>query len=233
MRWERQDSADGLADRAARILLEAARGNPREVFGLPTGRSPIGMYARVVDACARQRHCLRDARTFNLDEYAGIARSHPGSYYAYMRHHLFDHVGLDPANTHIPDGAAADLDAECARYENALAAAGGLGVTFLGLGRNGHIGFNEPGTPFESRTRVVELTPSTRLANARVFPGGAVPSHAITMGIGTILDSRSIVLIVSGAGKEDAVERLRSGAIDEAFPASALWRHPDVLVLHA
>jgi glucosamine-6-phosphate deaminase len=231
MRWETFDSAGALSDRAAHLMLDAIRDNPRIVLGLPTGRTPIGMYDRVVRECTREYHCFRDVTTFNLDEYAGVAPEHPGSYFTYMRRHLFDHVDVDPANAHIPHGTAADLEAECLRYENEIRDAGGLQLTFLGLGRNGHIGFNEPGTPFDARTRVVELTQSTRSANADLFPEGHVPTHAITMGIGTILESRSIVLLAAGSGKQEAIERLQSGQISEDFPASALWKHDDVLVL--
>ena len=201
------------------------------VLGLPTGRTPVGMYDRVIAECSRQYHCFTDVTTFNLDEYAGIPREHPGSYCTYMKQHLFDHVDLDPANTHIPRGDAPDLDAECARYEAEIAAAGHLGLTFLGLGQNGHIGFNEPGTPFDSRTRVVELSHSTRVANADLFADRKVPTHAITIGIGTILESKRIVLLASGESKREAIERLKSGEASETFPASALWRHQDVTVL--
>jgi glucosamine-6-phosphate deaminase len=240
MIWEKLDNYDALSTRAAHILLEAIHNDPYVVLGLPTGRSPIGMYEHVVSECAThghatngEHHCFRYVTTFNLDEYAGIPREHPGSYYTYMRKHLFDHVDIDPARAHIPDGMAPDLDAECRRYEDLIAASAGLGLTFLGLGRNGHIGFNEPGTPFDSRTRVVELTESTRQANAAYFPDGNVPTHAITMGIGTILESKRIVLLVSGSGKQEAIERLRSRVIDESFPASALWTHTNVRVLVA
>ncbi|HEX7810057.1 MAG TPA: 6-phosphogluconolactonase, partial [Thermoanaerobaculia bacterium] len=132
---------------------------------------------------------------------------------------------LDPSNAHLPNADAPE------QYERDIADAGGLGLTFLGLGRNGHIGFNEPGTSFDARTRVVELTQSTRHANADLFEDGHVPTHAVTMGIATILESRRIVLLVSGSGKEDAIARLRSGEISEEFPASALWKHGDVTVL--
>ena len=231
MRWETFDSSEALADRAAHLMLDAIRENPRVVLGLPTGRTPIGMYDRVVRECAREYHCFRDVTTFNLDEYVGVPPGHPGSYWTYMRRHLFDHVDLDPENAHLPQGTAPNLDAECVRYENEISEAGGLQLTFLGLGRNGHIGFNEPGTPFDSRTRVVELTQSTRSANADLFPDGHVPSHAITMGIGTILESRAIVLLAAGNGKQEAIARLQSGEISEDFPASALWKHEDVVVL--
>jgi glucosamine-6-phosphate deaminase len=227
MNWESFESPDALSSRAASLLLTTIRENPRAVLGLPTGRSPIGMYERVVRECSREYHCFRDVVTFNLDEYCGIPPEHPASYATYMRHHLFDHVDIDPGNTHIPHG----IDPDPAGYEREIRDAGGLDVTFLGLGRNGHIGFNEPGTPFDSRTRIVELTPSTRQANADLFPGSSVPTHAITMGIETILESRRIVLLVSGKGKEEAIARLRSGEIAEDFPASALWKHGDVTVL--
>jgi glucosamine-6-phosphate deaminase len=227
MNWESIDTQEALSARAAEILLTTIREDPRAVLGLPTGRTPIGMYDRVVRECAREYHCFRDVTTFNLDEYCGVEPEHPASYASYMRQHLFDHVDIDPANTHIPHG----IDPDPEGYEEELRRAGGLDLTFLGLGRNGHIGFNEPGTPFDSRTRIVELTQSTRHANADLFPGGHVPTHAITMGIGTILESRRIVLLVAGAGKEDAIARLRSGEVTEAFPASALWKHGAVTVL--
>jgi glucosamine-6-phosphate deaminase len=233
MNWELFDSAEGMSSRAADILLTTIRENPRAVLGLPTGRTPVGMYDRVVRECSREYHCFTGVTTFNLDEYAGIPRDHPGSYFTFMKRHLFDHVDLDRGSAHLPNGTASDLEAECVRYEGEIREAGGLDLTFLGLGRNGHIGFNEPGTSFDARTRVVELTQSTRHANADLFPEGHVPTHAITMGIGTILESRAIVLLVAGSGKEEAVQRLRSGVVDEAFPASALWKHGNVKVLTA
>jgi glucosamine-6-phosphate deaminase len=233
MNWEEFDDGDALSARAAALLLTAIRDNPRIVLGLPTGRTPVGMYDRVVRVCAREYHCFRDVTTFNLDEYVGVPADHTGSYFTFMKRHLFDAVDIAPGNAHIPNGVAPDLDAECVRYETEIRDAGGLALTFLGLGRNGHIGFNEPGTPFDARTRVVELTQSTRKANADLFPEGHVPTHAITMGIGTILESNRIVLLVAGSGKEDALARLRSGEVSEAFPASALWKHPNVLVLRS
>ncbi len=232
MIWEQARDYGAFSQRAAEILLAGIRRDPRLVLGLPTGRTPVGMYERVVVACAREYHCFRDVVTFNLDEYAGIPRQHPGSYYTFMKKHLFDFVDIDSANAHIPDGMAPDLDAECARYERAIAAAGGLGLTFLGLGGNGHIAFNEPETPFASCTRVVALSAQTRAANASLFAEGEVPTHAITMGIATILESRQIVLL-AGSNKREAIERLRSGEVSEEFPASALWRHANVRVIYA
>ncbi|MEK6373331.1 MAG: glucosamine-6-phosphate deaminase [Acidobacteriota bacterium] len=227
MNWETVADYAALSQRAAEILLAGIRRDPRLVLGLPTGRTPVGMYERVVAECAREYHCFRDVTTFNLDEYVGIPREHPGSYFTFMKQHLFDHIDIDPANAHIPDGTAPD------RYERQIAAAGGLGLTFLGLGGNGHIAFNEPGTPFTSRTRIVALSEHTRTANASLFPDGRVPTHAITMGIATILESREIVLLAAGANKRAAIERLRSGEVTEEFPASALWWHRNVHVIVA
>lgn len=233
MKFETSESSDALSARAAAILLTAIHVDPHLVLGLPTGRTPLGMYERVVESCGREYHCFRDVTTFNLDEYAGLGPANPHSYHAYMQEHLFRHVDIDPSRAQLPDGTAIDLAAECARYERLISASGGLGLTFLGLGTNGHIGFNEPGTPFTSRTRVVELSEATRAANASLFQDEPVPARAITMGIATILESRQIVLLVTGEKKRAAVERLRSGTVDESFPASALWNHQDVLVLVA
>lgn len=244
MNWEIAASYDALSDRAAQMLLSSVRRDPHLVLGLPTGRTPEGMYARVVAECSRDYHCFRDVATFNLDEYVGIAPEHPGSYHTYMRRHLLDHVDVQPGRAQIPDGRAGlsgqrdsvlasgvALGQECARYERAIATAGGLGLTILGLGTNGHIGFNEPGTPFDSKTRVVDLTESTRKANAELFPDGDVPRQAITMGIGTILASRAIVILASGSKKREALARLRDSEPDPGFPASALRLHPNATVI--
>lgn len=231
MRWETFLDYDALSEGAARILLDAVRANPTVVLALPTGNTPLGMYARIVATCSHEYHCFSDVVAFNLDEYVGIPRDHPGTYFKFMQRHLFDHVDIEPANAHIPNGTAPDLKVEGARYERSIASAGGLGITFLGLGSNGHIAFNEPGTPFDSRTHVVALSESTRRANAGLFLDQPVPTHAITMGIGTILDSREIVLLASGAKKRDAIARLRSGAQGVDFPASALWTHANIRVL--
>ena len=225
----------------AGILLDVIGGNPNAVLGLPTGKTPLPMYAAVVEQCRIENHCFRDVVTFNLDEYVGLNPSHPSSYHSYMRSVLFAHVDIDPANTHLPDGTGLRvrgsrpdvtlneaLELECERYERAIRERGPIDVTFLGLGRNGHIGFNEPGTSFDSRTHVIELTESTRLANAAYFSEGETPERAITVGIGTILESRSIVLLAAGASKREAVARLREGTISVDFPASALHQHPNV-----
>ncbi len=231
MKWETLPDYNALSERAASILLDAIRADPKVVLGLPTGNTPMGMYARVVAECKREYHCFGEVVAFNLDEYVGIPREHPGSYFSFMRRHLFEHVDIDPKNTYIPNGRAPDLKVECDRYERAIRNVGGLGVTFLGLGSNGHIAFNEPGTPFESRTHVVALSESTRKANAAFFLDQPVPTHAITMGIATILDSKAIVVMASGAKKREAIARLRAGEQAPDFPASALGTHGNVIVL--
>jgi len=231
MNWETLADYPALSTRAASLLLDGIRRDPKLVLGLPTGNTPVGMYEGVIAECKREYHCFRDVVAFNLDEYVGIPRDHPGSYYMFMQAHLYSHVDIDDKNTYIPNGRAPDLKVESERYERAIRNAGGLGLTVLGLGSNGHIAFNEPGTPFESRTHVVALSESTRRANAAFFLDQPVPTHAITMGIGTILESRAIVLLASGAKKREAIARLRSGEQSVDFPASALWSHPNVLVL--
>jgi len=231
--WEQAPDYDQLSARAASLLLDSIRANPQIVLGLPTGKTPTGMYERVVRDCEREYHCFKDVTTFNLDEYVGIPKEHDGSYATYMKRVLFDHIDIDPSHTHIPNGMSHNLEFECRRYEAEIDDAGGIDLTFLGLGRNGHIAFNEPGTPFRSRTRVVDLSESTRAANAAYFPDGNVPSQAITMGIATIMASKRIVLLATGSGKQEAIARLRSRQISVDFPASVLWTHPNVHVLVA
>ncbi|HVT44193.1 MAG TPA: glucosamine-6-phosphate deaminase [Thermoanaerobaculia bacterium] len=244
MKWTVVDDYDALSREAAAILLDAIGTSPDLVLGLPTGRTPEGMYREVVRACHGRYHCFRDVTTFNLDEYAGIPPSHSGSYCSYMKRNLLDHVDLQPSRVHIPDGTAAAVLAgnpelslehalaeECERYERAIAATAGLGLTILGLGSNGHIAFNEPGSPFDSRTRVVHLAEETLRANAEEFPGERVPERAITMGIATILASRSILILASGEAKREATRRLARERPSPDFPASALRMHADVTVL--
>jgi len=242
VKWVVVDDYDALSSEAARLLLGRLAGQPEAVLGLPTGRTPEGMYARVVKICGKSDPCFRRVTTFNLDEYVGIQASHPGSYFTYMKQHLFDHVDIDTRRIHIPDGLGtrwarkADsveerLKRECADYEVSIAAAGSIDLTFLGMGQNGHIGFNEPGASFESRTRVIELSESTRHANAEHFADGNVPTRAITIGIATILESHSIVLMASGDRKAEAVARLATSELSTGFPASALSTHRDVTVI--
>lgn len=202
---------------------------PASTLGLATGRTPRGVYAGLVAAFAAGRVSFAAATSFNLDEYVGLAAAHPASFASYMREQLFSKVDLGAARAHVPRGDAADPNAEARRYERAIEAAGGIDLLLLGIGGNGHIGFNEPGSDIASRTRVVELSAATREANARDFPAGETPpERAITMGIATILEAREIVLLATGAAKAEAVAAALAGPLTEACPASALRLHPRV-----
>ena len=175
---------------------------------------------------------FKSARTFNLDEYVGVGKDHPQSYARYMYERLFRHVDIDHSRTHIPDGLCADPQEAAARYEELLAAFGPVGAQVLGIGANGHIGFNEPGTPFDSRTHVVELTEETRRANARFFRSiDEVPRLAITMGIANILEASSILLLAKGRAKREALRRAFTEPPTPEVPASALQAHRDVTLL--
>jgi glucosamine-6-phosphate deaminase len=222
------ESYDALSVVAAAMVTDLVRVKPDAALGLPTGATPEGFYRALITTGVS----LERARIFNLDEYRGLPRAHPQSYYHYMRTHLFDHVPISPESVEIPDGMAPDPEVECRRYEAAIRAAGGLDVVVLGLGHNGHIGFNEPGTPWDARTRPVALDHVTRAANARFFGSlEQVPQEALTMGIGTILEARQILLLASGSGKTEIVKRTVEGKPSVAVPATALQGHPNVTVL--
>jgi glucosamine-6-phosphate deaminase len=217
-----QPHAAAAASMAARIFAHTIRTRPAAVLGLATGSTPLPFYRDLV------AHGLDWSRltTFNLDEYVGIGGDHPQSYRAFMREHLFRHVNIDPARIHVPDGLAADPEAHCRDYEERIRAAGGIDLQLLGIGTDGHIGFNEPSSSLASRTRIKTLTERTRRDNARFFGGGEeVPFHVITMGIGTILDSRKVVLLATGANKADAVAGAVEGPVTAMNPASALQLH--------
>jgi glucosamine-6-phosphate deaminase len=225
-------SSQGAAHALAREVARSVARNPRLVLGLPTGRTPIPLYRELVALCRARQVDFSAATTFNLDEFVGVAPTDPGSYRAFMRRHLFDHVNLPARRTHMLDGSAADPAAECARFERAIARAGGIDLMVLGLGRNGHIGFNEPGPWLVADTHLTALRPSTRRANAFLFgqrPAG-VPRHALSMGMGTILRARRIVLLVTGRAKARSLERAIHGRITPLVPASFLQLHRDVEV---
>ena len=217
-----QPDAAAAASMAARIFAHTIQTRPAAVLGLATGSTPLPFYR---DLVARNLDWSR-LTSFNLDEYVGIGGDHPQSYRAFMREHLFRHVNIDPARTHVPDGLAADPEAHCRAYEEEIRAAGGIDLQLLGIGTDGHIGFNEPSSSLASRTRIKTLTERTRRDNARFFGSGEeVPLHVITMGIGTILDSRKVVLLATGANKADAVAGAVEGPVTAMNPASALQLH--------
>jgi glucosamine-6-phosphate deaminase len=219
------------AEHTALLLVAALHAGNGSTLGLATGATMIPVYGALVAAYNADEVSFRDAVTFNLDEYVGLGPDQPGSFHRFMRRHLFDHVDITPALTHIPNGLAEDTAAEAARYEAEIEAAGGIELQLLGIGANGHIGFNEPGSDFSSRTREIELDEATRSANAANFPGRAVPERAITMGIATILEARHIVLLATGEEKADAIAAALEGPLTTECPASALRLHRDVRVI--
>lgn len=227
-----KDSAADASAAVTDILLLQIGQKPDSVLGLPTGGTPLGVYARVREAYRQGRGSFASVTTFNLDEYIGLSADNSASYAHYMSENFFAHVNIDPNRSHIPSGLATDPDAEAARYEALITAYGGIDLMLLGLGRNAHIGFNEPGSPHDSRTRRVALTPSTLEANAGYFaPGAHQPSHAITMGIGTILECRKIVVLATGIEKAEAVAASVKGPWSERVPGSALIRHRDTTIV--
>jgi glucosamine-6-phosphate deaminase len=221
-----------LSQTAAELVIRAAGAKPDLVLGLPTGNTPMGMYAELVKRYRAERLDFARIRTFNLDEYLDIPRNHPMSYRTYMRERLFDLVNIPAENIHIPDGDPdTDHAAESERYETAIGNAGGIDLLILGIGRNGHIGFNEPGSAFDSRTRAVVLSADTVDEARPRFGGAAPPARAITMGVGTLLEARRIVLLAAGTAKAHAVDRMLHGPVSVSFPASALQLHPRVIVI--
>lgn len=225
--FESEDAAAcALATRIARMLSE----RPNLVLGLPTGRTPVATYANLRRLHAAGEADFSGATTFNLDEFAGVPPSHPGSFRTFMDEHLFRGVNLRPERIHFLHGDAQDLDAECERYEIAVEAAGGIGLQLLGIGGNGHIGFNEPGDTLAARTHRVELAPSTRRDNAALFGGdpSQVPREALSMGMGTILKAASLVLIATGERKAQCIERAIRGPLSTRLPASFLQVHRNV-----
>jgi glucosamine-6-phosphate deaminase len=221
------------AELAARIIEKELRAKPDLVLGLATGRTMERVYAHLVRLHREQALDFSRCRTFNLDEYIGIPADHPGSYRTYMETHLFGAVNLAPGHTHLPDGMAADFPRESRRYEELIAQAGGIDLQLLGLGSDGHIGFNEPLSALLSRTREKALTPATRRQNAPLFGGDPerVPPRAITMGVGTILDSRRCLLLATGIGKAPVLAQAVEGPITAMVTASALQLHPRCTVV--
>jgi glucosamine-6-phosphate deaminase len=217
--------------RTLAVQIAAAIGQrPALVLGLATGRTPIRLYHELGALHAHGQVDFSRVTTFNLDEFVGVPADHPGSYRVFMHEHLFSRVNLPPEQIHFLDGMAADPDAECDRYETAIAAAGGIDLQILGIGTNGHIGFNEPARVLQPRTHRVTLTSSTRRSNASLFGGDPekVPTEALSMGMASILHARRIVMIATGKSKAKCVERMVRGPIATKMPASFLQLHRDI-----
>ncbi len=226
-------NAEQAAKLVARLIAARLRAKPDLVLGLATGRTMERVYDRLVATQGNEGLDFSRGRTFNLDEYIGIPAEDEHSYRYYMNQHLFSRINIDLANTHIPDGMATDLRAEAARYEHLIREAGGIDVQLLGIGEAGHIGFNEPLSALMSRTREKALTPVTRQQNAAMFGGDPdkVPKRALTMGVGTILDSRELLLLATGGAKASILAKAVEGPITAMISASAMQLHPNCKVI--
>ncbi len=221
-----------MSRQAANIISAEVISKPDCVLGLATGSSPVGAYEQLVEWYKKGDVSFKETRTVNLDEYRGLAPDHEQSYRYFMQKNLFDHIDINPENTNVPNGLAEDVDAECARYDRVIEELGGIDLQLLGMGHNGHIGFNEPADSFPLGTHVVNLTESTIDANKRFFASEAdVPRQALTMGIRSIVLARRVLVVVSGRDKADIVRRAFLGPVTPQVPASILQLHPDVTLV--
>jgi glucosamine-6-phosphate deaminase len=221
--------ARAAARSVAARLANALHRKPNLVMGLATGRTPVALYEELARVSAIRKLDWSSAATFNLDEFVGVAPDHPGSYRQFMQEHLFRHVNLSQDRVNFLNGTA-DPEEECRRYEHAIMAAGGIDIQILGIGTNGHVGFNEPGRALQSRTHRVTLKPETRRSNASLFGGDPkqVPTEALSMGMATILQAEAVILLAHGKTKADCIERVVNGPLTTDLPASFLQLHHDV-----
>lgn len=225
------ENYDEMSDQGAELIAQVIQNAPRATLGLATGSTPIGLYQRLIKKNERGEISFKDVKTVNLDEYVGLNGENEQSYRYFMNVQLFNHVNIDKNNTHVPCGVADDMEKECERY-TALLQENPQDIQLLGLGSDGHIGFNEPGSPFKGHTHVVELEESTIRDNARLFARiEDVPRRAITMGIADVMQAKSILLLANGANKAAAVKAMIQGEVDENCPASILQRHNNVTVI--
>ncbi|MCC2597482.1 glucosamine-6-phosphate deaminase [Pusillimonas sp. MFBS29] len=224
--------SSSIADYVSAMLVAKIQAKPDAVLGLATGGTMEPIYAKFVAAARHTELDVSRLTSFNLDEYIGLSADHPKSYAAYMQEHLFRHLAFDAARLHLPDGLAQDLNAHCRSYSGKLQSAGGIDLQLLGVGGNGHIGFNEPGTAFDCPCHVVELAEQTRIDNSRFFAEGKiVPVSAITMGMAEIMQAREIVLVATGEAKARIVAEWYQGGITEAIPFTVLKRHPAATII--
>ena len=228
-----KDYAD-MSRKAANTISAQVILKPNSVLGLATGSSPVGTYKQLIDWYNKGDIDFSQITTVNLDEYVGLAGDHEQSYRYFMNTNLFDHINIDKARTFVPNGMAEDMDAECERYEDLIRSLGGVDLQLLDIGHDGHIGFNEPSTAFETTTHCVELNKMTIKANARFFGSeDKVPTHAVTMGIKTIMQAKKILLIANGADKKEIMEKAFFGPVMPSVPASILQMHPDLTIVTA
>lgn len=227
-----EETYEDVSRAAADIIAEQIQSKPAAVLGLATGSTPIGTYEELVAKFKRGEVSFKDITTFNLDEYAGLDGDHDQSYRWFMNYHLFDNVDIDKVRTHVPSGNSDDPEKMCEDYEKAIEEAGGVDLQLLGLGHNGHIGFNEPCYEFPVATHYVELTQSTIEANSRLFNSiDEVPTAAYTMGIGTIMKAKKVLLLATGEGKAEIVKKAFKGEVTPQVPASILQSHPDCTII--
>ena len=223
---------EALSQRAARIVAELVRRKPNAVLGLATGSTPEGLYTHLIRIARDEKLDFSRVTTFNLDEYEGLPASHPESYHTFMHKHLFDGLGLSHEQTNILSGISADPATECANYEAKIRSAGGIDLQILGIGGDGHIAFCEPGSSLAGRTSLVSLHPQTIADNARFFESEEdVPRQALTMGVGTILESRACLILAKGEAKADVWAKMIEGPVTSSLPASALQLHPWVIAM--
>ncbi|KRF64515.1 glucosamine-6-phosphate deaminase [Bacillus sp. Soil768D1] len=221
-----------MSQSAANIVIRKVKENSKIKLGLATGGTPKGTYDALIEDHMQNNTSYENVTSFNLDEYIGLDSNDPNSYHYYMDQSLFAHININKEQTYLPNGTADNLDKECTRFDKMIETLGGIDLQILGIGQNGHIGFNEPGTSFSSGTHVVALEESTRQANARYFDSiDEVPTHAITMGIATIMKSKEILLLISGEAKAETLKKLIHGEITEEFPASILKKHNNVTII--
>lgn len=227
-----EEHGDDVSRRAANMMASLMRKSPDTVLGLATGGTPLGVYRELIRMHQEEDLDFSHVTTFNLDEYVGLDPKHPQSYRHFMQTNLFDHVNVHPKRTHVPDGRALDFDAHCRQYEQRIADCGGIDLQLLGIGSDGHIAFNEPGSSLGSRTRLKTLAPETVQDNARFFGSvDEVPRLAVTMGVGSILESKVCLLLAIGAEKAEAISATVEGPITAQVTASALQLHREVIII--
>lgn len=234
-----KDDYLALSVKAAEIVADAINGfkptpgHPLFALGLPTGSTPLGMYRKLIELNKSGKVSFKNVLTFNMDEYVGLPESHPESYHSFMFNNFFNHIDIPKENIHILNGNAYDVEQECSDYEKAIEVAGGIDLFVGGVGIDGHIAFNEPGSSLCSRTRIVELTPDTIIANSRFFNNdiNLVPKRALTVGIGTVTDSRHVLILINGHNKSRALHHAVESSVSQMWPVTALQLHNNATVI--
>lgn len=224
------DNAEQIAKEVGNVFVEAINTNPNIILGLATGASPVPTYEYICKKYKEGKVSLKDVRTYNLDEYVALPKNDKNSYYSFMHEQLFNHTDIKEENVHFLNGNAEDVDAECSNYDDEIADSGFIDIQLLGVGRNGHIGFNEPSSHFTKGAFKVKLTESTIAANSMYFNENPMPHYALTMGVGSIMHAKKIIMIATGKSKADAIAALVNGEVSPACPASILQFHQNATI---